>query len=155
MIYIPAESLVLNHIFWSDLTLITITTSTNYILSAAAAAKYRRFIHHWFLDLYQLPFFFISRPTDCMSHCRNWVITMLPLIPYLLEVSGAQIPQTSNRKWSIHSTKNQCFWDRRKFPSPEILRACTNLSVTGQISYSWQIKVRDRVPTFAHWQRKK
>lgn len=32
MIYIPAESLTPNHIFLSDLTLITITTSTNYIL---------------------------------------------------------------------------------------------------------------------------
>lgn len=41
MIYIPAESLTTNHIFLSDLTLISITTSNNYILVAAEEAKYR------------------------------------------------------------------------------------------------------------------
>jgi len=34
MIYMPAESLTPNHIFLSDLTLISINTSTNYVLFA-------------------------------------------------------------------------------------------------------------------------
>ena len=68
MIDIPAESLTPNHIFLSDLTLIAVTTSTNYILFADnEASTGDSYISDILIHIHS-PSFFISRSTDYMRH---------------------------------------------------------------------------------------
>lgn len=152
--FVFQQSLTPNHIFLSDLTLIT-----NYIIFAAEEAKWNHLYFassQWiisdFLIYIHFPSFFISRPTDCIItlstreelNCHSAPSTKQA--SYNVCCNQSLGPNTSDFKQEItlsfpfHTTKNQCFWDRRNFSRSKILWICTYLLLQ-QINYNWWIKV--------------
>lgn len=156
----PAESLTPNHIFLSDLTLISINTSTNYILFAeeqqsTGGSYINDLLIYKFTYLPSLLAGFLTAWIT-YYHLKHQTGTKLlrsapstKLASYHSCCISLHSPNTSDFKQEItlsspmHTLKDLHFWEQSKFSNLKILQACINqavgptdkLQLTGQSTY--------------------